>query len=168
MTRSQRIVIIVSVFTVAIVGIVLLIAAFIPQNTNPAFATAVNFVNAAGTGDDDTALALLSPALQAYVQQNCPDGRVSACIQPYTPPEWGQFRNAVFRRSAPDGPNAWDVDLIATYEEGKGFSGVCIYNRVEQSAEGEWLVTEWAGFLHCGDAASRNMATNPDTPNRAP
>ena len=33
---------------------------------------------------------------------------------------------------------------------------------------GGWQITRWAGWLHCSDAAARNMASNPDTPNRAP
>lgn len=151
-----------------IIVIILLTAAFTPENTNPAFATAVDFVQAAGTGDDEAAFALLDPTLQGYVQANCPNGRIATCIQSYMPTEWGAFRSVVFRRATPNGASAWDVDLIATYAEGKGFSGVCIYSRVEQSDSGAWWVTAWAGFVHCGDSASRNMATNPDAPNRVP
>jgi hypothetical protein len=149
-----------------IVAILLLTESFTPENTDPAFAVAVNFVNAAGKGDDAVALGLLSPGLQAYVAEQCPDGSISACVRAYTPAEWGGFLNAVFRRAAPDGPSARDVELIATYEEDKGFSGVCIYNRVEQDTAGAWKVTEWAGFVHCGEDAARDMATNPATPNR--
>jgi hypothetical protein len=29
-------------------------------------------------------------------------------------------------------------------------------------------VTRWAGFVSCGDPASRNMAANPEAPNSAP
>jgi hypothetical protein len=94
--------------------------------------------------------------------------RSSACVRDYTPPDWGELVDVSFRRAAPDGPNAWDVDLIATYAAGTGASGVCIYNRVEQNEAGDWRVVAWAGWLHCGDSASRNMATNPDAPNRAP
>jgi hypothetical protein len=156
------------ILTVAVVAILLLTESFTPENTDPAYAAAVGFVNAAGTGDDSTALSLLSPDLQAYVAEQCPDASVAACVRAYTPEEWGAFLNAVFRRAAPDGPNARDVELIATYEQDKGFSGVCIYNRVEQDAAGAWKVTGWAGFIHCGEAAARDMATNPDTPNRVP
>lgn len=168
MKRSTLILIISLFVGITIIALVALTAALTPENTNPAFAAALSFVNAAGTGDDETALALLTPAVQAYVQANCPVGSVSACIQPYTPPEWGAFRSAVFRRAVPDGADAWDVDLIATYEQDKGFSGVCIYNRVERNPAGDWQVAGWAGFIHCGESASRNMATNPETPNRVP
>jgi hypothetical protein len=163
--KRLPVLIVLSLLAVVIV-IVLLTAALTPENSNPAFAVAVQFVQAAGTGDDATALALLAPAMQAYITDNCPDGQVSACIQPYTPPEWGSFQSVVFRRATPEGAHIWHVDLIATYAEDKGFSGVCIYNRVERNDSGDWLVAEWAGFIHCGEAASRNMATNPDTPNR--
>jgi hypothetical protein len=156
------------ILVVAIVAILLLTESFTPENTDPAFAAAVSFVNAAGKGDDATAISLLSPELQTYVAEQCPDGSVSACVRDYTPAEWGSFLNAVFRRAAPDGPAARDVELIATYEQDKGFSGVCIYNRVEQDAAGAWKVTEWAGFVHCGEDAARDMATNPNTPNRVP
>lgn len=150
-----------------LVVVVVLTAALTPANTEPAFAAAITFTNAAATGDDDTAFALLDDTMQAYVLENCPDGSVSACVQSYTPPEWGGIISAVFRRAIPDA-GSWDVDLIATYEEETGFTGVCIYNRVEQDAAGDWRVAGWAGFIHCADAASRNMATNPDTPFRAP
>lgn len=156
------------VLAVLIVLIVLLTATFTPENTNPAFAAAVNFVEAAGNGHDQAAQALLTPALQLYVQDNCPDARVSACIQSYTPPEWGAFRSVVFRRATPHGSTAWDVDLIATYEEDKGFSGVCIYNRMELDDEGQWRVAGWAGWVHCGENGARDMATNAETPNRVP
>jgi hypothetical protein len=164
--KSRRAIFISVAILIVIALIVVATAAFIPQNTNPAFAVAVDFVEAAGKGNDSVAIPLLDAPLQEYVQNNCPDSSVSACVKSYTSPEWGNFRSAVFRRAAPDG-EAWNVDLIATYEAGKGASGVCIFNRVEQTNEG-WRVTEWAGFAHCGDAESRNMATNPDTPNRVP
>ncbi len=156
------------ILTTVIVVIFALTAAFTPENTHPAYAAAVSFVNAAGSGDDDMALSLLTPELQAFVAANCPSGSVATCVQGYTPAEWGAFRNAVFRRATPDGDTAYDVDLIATYEEDKGFSGVCIYNRVEQNAAGDWQVAAWAGFIHCGEEASRNMASNADAPNRVP
>lgn len=166
---SKRNMIIVGVLLgVAAVGLIVWSALKPPETSHPAFAVAVDFTNAAATGDDETAMALLSPELQAYVAENCPDERVSGCVMNYTPPEWGGLLKGVFRRSVPEGTTIWHVDVIATYELEKGFSGVCIYNRVEQDAAGEWKVTEWAGFLHCGDPASRNMATNANTPNRAP
>jgi len=160
------------IFALAVIGslalLVLITLALTPQSTNPAIEVATTFMNAAGNGDDATALPLLDDTLQTYVRDNCPNGSVSACVQSYIPPEWGGLIKAVFRRAAPDGPRAWNVDLIATYEKEKGFSGVCIYHRVEQLADGQWKVTGWAGFIWCGDPASRLMATNPDTPHRAP
>jgi hypothetical protein len=138
----------------------------VPQETNPAFAAALAFANAAGKGDDETAFALLSADLQTYVQASCPDSSVSGCIRSYTPPEWGDFLSVVFRRAAPAG-DEWNVDLIATYAEDKGFSGVCIYTRLAQQ-DGAWRVTRWAGYVSCGDPASRGMASNPAAPNRAP
>ncbi len=155
-----------AVIVLAVGVVVVVTLALVPQETNPAFAAAVEFAEAAGKGDDATAFARLSPALQDYVEANCADG-VSACIQSYIPPEWGQFLSVVFRRAAPDGA-AWNVDLIATYEKDKGFSGVCIYQRMEQDSAGEWRVTRWAGYVSCGDPLSRNMAANPDAPHTAP
>lgn len=166
--KLNRFGIITIVFILLIAVILLVITVLVPENTNPAFASAIDFVNAAGTGDDTRAMTHLSPELQTYVAENCPDGRISACVESYSPEEWGAFRSVVFRRAIPDGDRAWDVDLIGTYESGVGASGVCVYNRVEQAEDGEWYVTAWAGFVHCAEAASRNMATNPETPNRAP
>lgn len=165
--RRSRILWIVAVVVISVAVIVVVTLALTPGETNPAFAAAANFMNAAGNGDDATALALLSDNMQAYVGANCPDGSVSACINSYIPPEWGSLIKAVFRRAAPDGAN-WNVDLIATYEKDTGASGVCSYYRLEQDAAGEWRIYGWAGFLWCGDGRSRNMATNPDTPNRVP
>lgn len=169
MKRSSLFVVVGLLILTVVIGVIYaLTAALTPENTHPAYAAALSFVNAAGSGDDAAASALLMPEVQAFVRANCPEGRVSACVQAYTPPEWGAFRSAIFRRAMPAGDTAWDVDLIATYEEDKGFSGVCIYNRVEQNAAGEWLVAGWAGFVHCGEDASRNMAANADAPNRVP
>jgi hypothetical protein len=151
----------------ALVIVIAVTLALTPQETNPAFAVAVDFMNAAGKGDDLAALPLLSNELQAWVQSNCPNARVSACIQSYTPPEWGGLMSAVFRRAAPDGA-AWNVDLIATYEKDRGFSGVCSAFRVEADASGRWRIQRWAGFIWCGDPASRNMLSNPNAPNHAP
>lgn len=166
MSSRQIVLIVVGILLAVIVvaGVSLLLT---PQETNPAFEAAVNFMNAAGKGDDAAALPLLSDELQAYVAQNCPDGSVSACVQGYIPPEWGDLIKAVFRRAAPDGDD-WDIDLIATYERDTGASGVCAYTRMAQDEAGTWRVYQWAGFLWCGDGRSRNMATNPETPNRAP
>lgn len=155
-----------AVIVLAVGVVVVITLALVPQETNPAFAAALQFAEAAGKGDDETAFARLSPALQDYVQANCPAG-VAACIQGYIPPEWGKFLSVVFRRAAPDG-DAWNVELIATYEKDKGFSGVCIYQRMEQDSAGEWHITRWAGYISCGEPDSRNMAANPAAPNTAP
>lgn len=167
LVQSRRFLVIVAFLLIIIVLVIIATALLIPQS-NPAYATAIDFVNAASTGNDAEAITHLSPELQAYVAENCPDSSVSACITSYAPEDWGTFSSAVYRRSIPDGDRAWDVDLIGTYSAGVGASGVCIYTRVEQADDSNWYVTDWAGWLHCGDAASRNMATNPDTPNRAP
>ncbi len=156
------------IIVASVILVIVITLALTPSNTHPAFAAATAFMNAAGSGDDATAESYLSPELVAYVAANCPNGSVSACIASYTPSEWGNLIKAVFRRAIPDGNSAWDVDLIATYEFGTGFSGVCSYYRVEQESPDVWKVVAWAGFIHCGEDASRNMATNPDTPNRAP
>lgn len=155
------------VLGIVVVGGIILISPAIAPQENPAFAAATTFMNAAENGDEATAFDLLSPELQQYAQTNCPDGRVINCIQSYSPAEWGKLISAVFRRSAPDGAN-WDVDLIATYEQGTGVSGVCSTFRVEQDSGGQWRIYRWAGFIWCGDPASRNMAGNPEAPNRAP
>lgn len=152
---------------ISLIALVLITLALTPQATNPAFEVAVQFANAAGKGDDASALPLLSDDLRAWVQENCEGGRPSACVQGYIPPEWGKLLSAVFRRAAPDGPN-WDVDVIANYEKDTGASGVCSYFRLEQAVDGTWRIARWAGFLWCGDTRSRSMATNPDAPNRAP
>jgi hypothetical protein len=151
------------VIGIAFVAVTIL---FAPQESDH-YAVALQFMEAAGKGDDDTAFALLSDDMQAYVRENCPDGSVSACIEAYIPDDWGRLLSTVFRRAAPDGEN-WDVQLIATYAENEGFSGVCIYHRMERDETGAWKVFGWAGFISCGDSASRDMANNPDAPNRAP
>ncbi len=166
MKLSNKVLWIVGIISSLLVVIVVTLL-LVPAETNPAFDTAVTFVNAAGKGDDATALPLLDETLQAYVEANCPDSSVSACIMGYIPPEWGGLISAVYRRSAPDG-DAWNVDMIATYENDRGVSGVCSHIRVEPTAAGEWQVAGWAGFIWCGDPVSRNMASNPDAPNRAP
>lgn len=152
---------------IALSIIVAVAIALTPGQTNPAFATAVTFVEAAGKGDDATALAQLDNTLRTYVADHCPNGSVSACVQSYTPPDWGQMIGATFRRAAPDGAN-WDVEVISNYAAGTGASGVCIYTRVQPNGAGGWQVSRWAGWLHCSDPGARNMATNPATPNRAP
>jgi hypothetical protein len=162
----RRIFWIAGLIIVSIAIVVVITLALTPQETNPAFAAATDFMNAAGKGDD-AALGLLSGEMQTYVQANCPNSSVSACIISYTPAEWGKLNSAVFRRAAPDGSN-WNVELIATYERDTGASGVCSHYRMQQDETGQWRVYGWAGFLWCGDPRSRNMATNPDTPNRAP
>ena len=140
-----------------------------PQQTHPAFAVAVDFTNAVATDDHDRAVSLMSADLLAFATDNCPEGVVSACIRDYIPAEWGAFQSAIFRRAVPNG-DAWDVLLIATYELGQGFSGVCIYNRVEPTTEEGWQVTRWSGFISCDEANAGldALASDPDAPNHAP
>lgn len=172
---NRRTLLITAVVTAAaLITIIVLTAALTPQQTNPAYAAALAFAEAAGEGDDATAHALLGDDLRAYVESDCPQASVSACVDSYIPDAWGDFLSVVFRRAAPDAsrivngsPSAYDIDLIATYAEDRGFSGVCIYVRMEDTADG-WRVMRYAGFVSCGDAESRNMASNPDAPNRAP
>ncbi len=163
------------VLVIAGVAILVATAALTPEGTHPAFATALAFATAAGRGDETEAFALLSPEMQAFARASCPEGQVTRCVAGYTPPEWGAFQSVVFRRAAPDmataqagEPRAYDVDLIATYAEGRGFSGVCIYQRMAQDTTGAWRVAGYAGYVSCGDPESREMASNPDAPNRAP
>jgi len=151
-SSNNRLIIITLGIIVAVIVVIVLTALLVPQGTNPAYATAIDFTNAASSGDDEAAFARLSPELQAYVEANC-GGSVSACIDTYIPPEWGGFTNAVFRRAMPDGQTAWDIQLVATYEEGQGFSGICIYNRAEQFDE-EWRITVWSGWISCDDPNS--------------
>lgn len=153
-----------------IVGLVALTAVFTPSNSHPAYDVAAEFMNAAGQGDEATAFALLNSNLQTYARENCLNGEVSACIRGYTPPEWGSLLSAEFRRSLFDSDTAVDVLLFATYEEEKGFSGVCIYHRVEQDSEGHWKVAGWSGFISCGESGAglQNLRSAADAPNRVP
>lgn len=156
---------------ILILAVIILIGAtliFVPQDTNPAFGAAIAFVNSAAKGDSATAETYMSDSLKATVADVCPDGDVSACIQSYGEPEWGAFGSAVYRRSIPDGRDAWDVQLIATYADGQGFSGVCIYTRVEKIDE-TWQVVGWAGFISCDlpDAGLSDLASD-SAPNRVP
>lgn len=166
---NNRMVLIVAGGLLALVLVVVLTALLVPQQ-NPAYTAAIEFVNAAAQGDDAAAESYLSDELLAYVDANCPDDSVAACVQGYTPPEWGDMLSAVFRRSQPDGPDAWDILLIATYEEDQGFSGVCIYNRAERVQGEDWEITRWSGFVSCDlpNAGLRSLADEPDAPNRAP
>jgi hypothetical protein len=153
---------------IAVVGIlVFLTTVLVPQN-EPYYNVAIRFVNAAGTFNEQEAYSLLSPDLQTYVDENCPEG-VSACIADYTPDEWGQLirdGGAVYRRSKKDG-DAYDIQLVATYQYDKGFAGVCIYNRTEEIAPDDWRVTAWAGFIPCDEAvASIDGLRAQDAPNR--
>ena len=153
---------------IAVIAVVVLVgvATTTPQ-TNPAFEVAAAFANAAGHGDDAAAIPLLGTDLYKSVVATCKDGKPSSCVQSYIPPAWGALQHAVFRRAVPDGA-AWDIEVIATYEMDKGASGVCSSFHVTQYSDGQWKIERWAGFLWCGDPRSRNMATNPDTPNRMP
>ncbi len=165
---KSRALLIIGGATVVIAALIVVVAlALTPQETNPAYAAAVAFVNSAAKGDDASALALLDAPMQAYVAANCAGGEPSGCIRSYTPPEWGNMISAVYRRAAPDG-EAWNVEVIANYEQGVGASGVCSMIHVSQEAGGKWQVAGWAGFVHCGEPESRNMDSNPDTPHRAP
>lgn len=170
-TRSILLVLLI----IGIVAIALIAASLFltPTNTNPAFDAALQAVEAAARGDDATALAHVGPALREYAAANCPDGSLSACVDAFTPPEWGDLQRAVYRRAAPDSAlaTAWDIDIISYYSTDTGASGVCIYARSEwfgEGEEGQWLVTALAGFVHCADPESRNMGRNPSAPNRIP
>jgi hypothetical protein len=168
---KPRVFVLIGVVTVIVViAVIVLTLIFIPEE-NPAFAAAVRFANAAGLGQDDVAFDLLSEEMQTYVTDNCPDGSVSACIAAYTPVDWGRLQRegaAVYRRSIPDG-SAWDVQLVATYERGQGFAGVCIYHRMEQAASGDWRVAAWSGYVSCDDPNSGIQGLRrDDAPNRVP
>lgn len=161
-------------FIIAVVGLIVLSVVLVPQETNPAFAIATDFSRAALRGDEATALAHLSPELSAYVAETCPDGRLTACVDGYIPDEWGGLVDVVYRRSVPqDSGRAWDIQTIATFERGQGFSGVCIYVRAENPTPSQadgWRITRWAGWVSC-DVENKgldDLRTNPDAPNRAP
>ncbi len=181
---SSRLYVILAVVIAAVIaGILALSLSLTPDNLNPAYAAAVDFSNAAGQATAPAAQsdadpdALMAPALRQHVQDSCPDGDLLPCIDAYTPDLWGGMLITVFRRARPDGPSAWDVLLVATYEEDQGFSGVCIYNRVEQLEQppeeadpyAGWRVTRWSGFVSC-DAPNAGLdgLRAADAPNRAP
>lgn len=149
------------------IAVIAMTALLTPTQTNPAAESALAFVQAVSRGDDAVAAPLLGDQAAAYIAENCPDGSVSACVAALIPVEWGNYISTVFRRATPDGDH-WNIDLISTYEHDLGGSGVCIYVRAEQNEAGNFEVAQYAGFVNCGDPATRNMATNPDTPNRIP
>jgi hypothetical protein len=151
---------------ILIIVVIVAATALVTPDDNPAFAAATRFVEAVGRGDNTTAGRLIGADLANWVVENC-DGLVGVCIERYVPGEWGDFLSVVFRRAAPFG-EAWDVELIATYEQGLGFSGVCIYNRVEKTQAETWIVTAWSGWVSCGDPSAQTLANHPDAPNRAP
>ncbi len=161
-SRRNLIIIVVLVFAVVIGGIILLTATTNPENFPP-YASALAFIRAAGANQDDTAVAYLTEPMRAWVAANCPQG-VSACVSAYIPPEWGTFRNVIFRRAEPR-ESTYDVDVISTYERDLGYGGVCIYLRVVQVGQA-WLIDGWAGWVSCGDDGSRLMANNLAAPNR--
>lgn len=164
---QRRMLITVGLVAAVIIVLLIIVATQLIPGDNPAFTTAVRFVNAAGKGDDAAALALLDAPMRAYAADHCPDGSPSACVDGFTPPEWGEMLSAVFRRATP-ADDGWNVEVIANYERDKGASGVCSLIHVAPDSSGAYQVVGWAGFVHCGDPGSRDMATNPDTPNRAP
>lgn len=166
---SKTITVTVLVLVAVALGLISATLFLTPEEAHPAYAVAVAFVSAAARGEEDTAHPLLSAALQDYVRANCPQGRVSGCIQSYTPADWGGLLAAEFRRAIPDGDAAFDILLVATYAEYTGFSGVCIYQRVEETAAGRWQVAGWSGFIHCGEpnAGLQQLRTS-DAPNRVP
>jgi len=161
-------------FVVTLFGLIALSLFLVPQDTNPAFAQAVAFTRVVLRGEEDAAVAYLSPELAAYGVANCPDGRVTACIDGYIPDEWGGLVDVVYRRSVPqDSGRAWDIQTIATFERGQGFSGVCIYLRAENPTPSQadgWVITRWAGWVSCdvGNKGLDDLRTNPDAPNHAP
>lgn len=153
---------------VAVVILIIATAFLTPEGTHPAYASAINFVNAAATGNDEIALTYMSDSLTTYVNDNCPDGIPSTCIINYADESWGDFMSAVYRRAIPDGNDAWNIQLIATYEDGQGFSGICIYNRVEKVGD-EWQVVAWSGFVSCDlPTAGLQQLADKDAPNRVP
>lgn len=157
--------------TVTLVVLIGLTLVLTPAALNPAYAAALDFTDAVlDTRDDAAATALLSPELAAWVGENCPDG-VSACIDGYIPDAWGGYVDTVYRRSIPDGANAWDIQLISTFDEKltAGFSGVCVYIRAENAGENVWHLTRWSGWVSCAEEDGlENLRSNPDAPNRAP
>ncbi len=171
--RFSRILWIGLIIIVGLAVVIVVTALLTPQQTNPAYARAVEFAQAVGKGDEAAAFALLDATMQTYARSRCPDGKITACVASYIPADWGDYETAVFRRASPGARDAaglvsaYDVEVLANYERGKGGSGVCIYERMEPTGS-EWFVAGYGGFISCGDPASRNMQTNPDTPNRAP
>jgi len=91
-------------------------------------------------------------------------------VDDYTPADWGGMISTVFRRAQPASPNAFDVQLVAMYENNQGFSGVCIYTQMVRQPDDRWLVTRWSGWNSCDDPNSglANLISHPDVPNRAP
>lgn len=156
---------------VTLVVLIVLTMFLTPAALNPAYAAALDFADAVfDTRDDAAAMALLSPEMVAWVGENCPEG-VTACIDDYIPDEWGGYVDTVYRRSVPDGTKAWDIQLIATFDERltPGFSGVCIYVRAEDLGDSNWLLTRWSGWVSCAqEEGLDNLRLNPNVPNRAP
>src|SRR5690606_6392868 len=145
--RSRTLLVIGITTTIVIIAIIVAAVAFAPDETNPAFTTAVMFVESAGKQADAAAMALLNDPMRAYVEANCAGGLPSGCIGAYIPADWGDMLSAVFRRAAPNGEN-WNVEVISTYEAGKGASGMCALIYVEPDGSDGWDVAGWAGFVH--------------------
>ncbi len=160
----------IAISVVLIVAVIVWLTSWLGPENNPAYKAAIEFTNAAGKGDDAAASVLMSTDLQAWVTDNCPNGSLGECIDAYSPPEWGAFTNAVFRRAQGNPVEGYDVQMVATYEDDQGFSGVCIYNRVDPTEAGGWQVTRWTGWVSCNlpNSGLSSLASDPDAPNKAP
>ncbi|GIK29843.1 MAG: hypothetical protein BroJett007_29810 [Chloroflexota bacterium] len=160
------------VLVAAVLVIVVLTTVLVPEELNPAFDVALAFTDAVLEARDDAAArALIGPELAAWVDAHCADG-LSACVFDYFPDSWGSPVDTVYRRSIPDGSDAWDIQLITTFDAklSQGFSGVCIYQRAEKAGDGTWQITRWSGWVSCGDsdAGLEQLRSAQDAPNRAP
>lgn len=156
----------------AILLILVLTSVLVPEELSPAYNVALAFTDALLEARDDAAAsALIGPELAAWADAHCPDG-ISACVFGYFPDSWGRPVDTVYRRSIPDGPDAWDILLITTFDAtlSQGFSGVCIYQRAERAADETWRITRWSGWISCDEpnAGLEQLRSAPDAPNRAP
>ena len=108
---------------------------------------AKDFLQSAMEGREDAALAHLSPARKAKVQQECPNGLVSACIEHLISPTWGELTKMVGAAWQP-GLNSLLLHTFWTHDPGNPIPVVILTHQ----ENGKWVIDGWRGFVLLQDA----------------
>lgn len=125
-----------------------------------------NFVEALLAGNEEDARKYLSRDFRYKVEQECPDGYVTSCVEKYIQEHWGEFNGNIFLEQESDrgASNLYSTIFGTGWSKTNNRAVWIVIDLLKENDQ--WVVSGWRGFVITGDEnVKSNLLLGTDTRN---